>query len=340
MKVSRLVVGAVAVSFAAAGCGGAGGDTTTNADGVELDVVTLTLNWYPYGEHAPFYYGVDQGIFEEHGIDLTIQAGQGSQRTVQAATANQTDFGWADTPAVLAGVSEGLDVTSVGVFLQTTPSSAQFFSDQEIETPDDLRGKTIASTAGDALSATFPTFLEINGLTEDDVTLQNTDPAGKMAAVISGQTDALLGFATDQGPTMQESADREVSYLRFADHGLNFFSNGLITASENLTEREDLVRRMVAASSESWARAGEADTAEVIEAMSGASEQLPSPEVLTEQFLATLELLHTEATEGMPPGVNDEADWDATIEIFADAGVIDNAEEASAYWDASFAPEG
>ncbi|AOS63418.1 ABC transporter substrate-binding protein [Actinoalloteichus hymeniacidonis] len=339
MKVSRVVVGATVMALAA-GCGGTGGETTTNADGVELDVVTLTLNWYPYGEHAPFYHGLEQGVFEEHGIDLRIQAGQGSQKTVQATTSGQTDFGWADTPAVLAGVAQGLDVTSVGVFLQTTPSSAQFFSDKEIESPDDLRGMTIASTAGDALSATFPAFLEINGIEADEVELQNTDPAGKMAAVISGQTDALLGFATDQGPTMQESADRDVSYLRFADHGLNFFSNGLITASDNLTEREDLVRRMVTASSQAWAQAAEADPAEVVGAMSDAGEQLPSPEVLTEQFEATLELLHTEATEGMPPGVNTEEDWTTTIEIFAEAGVIETAEEPAAYWDASFAPEG
>ncbi|MEV8411126.1 hypothetical protein AB0R12_36805, partial [Streptomyces niveus] len=31
-------------------------------------------NWYPYGEHAPFYYGVKEKIFEKHGIDLEIRA--------------------------------------------------------------------------------------------------------------------------------------------------------------------------------------------------------------------------------------------------------------------------
>ncbi len=335
-RLSALVAG-TALLFAA-GCGGSGPETTTNAEGKELTKVTLTLNWYPYGEHAPFYYGKTEGIYEDHGIDLEIRAGQGSQKTVQATAAGQTDFGWADTPALLAGVSQGLDVKSVGVFLQTTPSSVQFFSEQGIDSVADLKGKTIATTAGDALSATFPAFLAANGLSENDVRTQNTDAAGKMAAVMSGQTDALLGYATDQGPTMQEKAGKEVSYLRFADHGLNFYSNGLLTSQDMLDEHRDLVQRMVDATSEAWAAAAQ-DQQAAVAAMEGASEQLPSAQVLADQLASTLELLHTENTEGQRPGVNVEEDWRATIGVFHSAGVISKAEEPSAYWEANLSPE-
>ncbi|QFU87359.1 ABC transporter substrate-binding protein [Amycolatopsis sp. YIM 10] len=339
MKLRAIAAGAAAVLLLATGCGGSETPQSTSADGKTLDKVTLTLNWYPYGEHAPFYYGKNKKIFEKHGIDLEIRAGQGSQKTVQATSADQTDFGWADTPALLAGVGQGMKVKSVGVFLQTTPSSVQFFSDKGIATPADLKGKKIASTAGDALSKTFPAFLKANGLAEGDVTLQNTDAAGKMAAVMSGQTDALLGYATDQGPTMQEKAGKQVSYLRFAEHGLSFFSNGLLTSQKTLTERKDLVQRMVTASSEAWT-AAKGDQAAAVDAMQGSSEQLPSKAVLTEQFAKTLELLSTPATQGKAPGVNDEADWRKTIEIFAGAGVIQKAEEPSAYWDGALAPKG
>ncbi|MFF5990545.1 ABC transporter substrate-binding protein [Prauserella flavalba] len=341
MKLPALVKSAVSVAavlLLTAGCGGSEPETTTNAQGETLDKVTLTLNWYPYGEHAPFYYGKAQGIYEEHGIDLEIRAGQGSQKTVQAAAAGQTDFGWADTPALLAGVSQGLDVKSIGVFLQTTPSSVQFFSEQNISSPADLKGKTIASTAGDALTKTFPAFLQANGLAEGDVRIQNTDAAGKMAAVMSGQTDALLGYATDQGPTMQEKAGKEVSYLRFAENGLNFYSNGLIASQEVIDDRGDLAQRMVAATSEAWT-AVQQDQQAAVDAMQGSSEQLPSKQVLAEQLASTLELLHTDATEGQAPGVNNEEDWKKTIRIFADAGVISSAEEPSAYWVSELAPK-
>jgi NitT/TauT family transport system substrate-binding protein len=215
----------------------------------------------------------------------------------------------------------------------------QFFSDKNINAPADLKGKTIASTAGDALSKTFPAFLKTNGLNAGDVTLQNTDAAGKMAAVMSGKTDALLGFATDQGPTMQEKAGKPVAYLRFAEHGLNFYSNGLLASTDTVKNKKDLVKRMVAASSEAWATA-EGNPSGAVDAMDGASQQLPSKKVLAEQFNATLKLLHTDATKGQAPGVNSEADWTRTITVFAEAGVIAKAQPPAAYWDASFAPKG
>ncbi|QFY11345.1 sulfonate ABC transporter substrate-binding protein [Nonomuraea phyllanthi] len=334
------IVGAGLALLLAAACGGSGGDEkTTSASGKELDKVTLMLNWYPYGEHAPFYYGKKQGIFEKHGIDLTIQAGQGSQKTVQATGAGQTDFGWADTPALLSGVSQGVPVKSLGVFMQTTPASVQFFKDENITKPADLKGKMIASTAGDALTKTFPVFLKANGMSEADVKLQNTDPAGKIAAVISGQTDALLGYASDQGPTMQDKAKKPVGYLRYSDFGLNYYSNGLLTSTDYLADHADLAKRMVAASSEAWAAAEKAPQ-EAVDAMQGASPQLPPAAVLLDQFKTTATLLHTDATEGQPPGVNTEADWQKTIDTFAQAGMVTNPKAPSEYWDASVAPKG
>ncbi|MER8089223.1 ABC transporter substrate-binding protein [Streptomyces sp. NPDC058316] len=339
MHARRLLIGVVPLVLVATACGGNDASTTTSDSGKKLDKVTLTLNWYPYGEHAPFYYGKQQKIFEKHGIDLSIQAGQGSQKTVQATAAGQTDFGWADTPALLAGVDQGVQVKSLGVFLQTTPASVQSFDAEGIGSPADLKGKTIAGTAGDALSKTFPIFLKKNDLDASDVKVQNTDPAGKIAAVISGKTDGLLGYASDQGPTMQEKAKKKVSYLRFSENGLNFYSNGLLAGQKILTTKSDLAERMVQAVSESWAAAEKAP-GPAVAAMDGASEQLPPATVLAEQFKTTLTLLHTPSTEGKAPGVNNEADWQQTIDVFAEAGMVSKPKAVAEYWDEKTALKG
>src|SRR5205814_4682019 len=56
--------------------------------------VTLTLNWVPYGEHAPFYYGLKKGFYANEGIDLTIKSGTGSGNTIQQVAQQKTTFGW------------------------------------------------------------------------------------------------------------------------------------------------------------------------------------------------------------------------------------------------------
>jgi NitT/TauT family transport system substrate-binding protein len=312
-----------------AACGDS--DETTSASGKKLDKVTLTLNWYPYGEHAPFYYGKKQKIFEKHGIDLEIKAGQGSQKTVQATGAGQTDFGWADTPALLAAVDKGMPIKSIGVFLQTTPASVQAFTSEGLKTPADLKGRTIAGTPGDALQRTFPVFLRKNGIAQDEVKVQNTDPAGKIAAVLSGKTDGLMGFANDQGPIMAAKSGKQVSALRYSDFGVNFYSNGLMVSERKLRSDADLAKRMVAAAGESWT-AAQRDQAGAVASMAGASEQLPAPPVLTQQFKTTLTLLHTPSTQGRAPGVNTEADWRQTISLFHQTGVISKAQAPSEYW--------
>lgn len=338
MKTLRPIAALLGGVLLLAGCGSDSDEAGSSGASQDLTDVTLTLNWYPYGEHAPFYYGVEQGIFEEHGINLDIQAGQGSGKTVTAVGGGQTDFGWADTPAVMAGIAQGVPVKSVGVFLQTTPASVEFFEDSGIKSPADLKGKTIAATAGDALSATFPAFLQANGLSMDDVTIQNTDAAGKIAAVISGRTDALLGFAHDQGPTIAEKAGKPVSYLRFADYGVEFLSNGLITSETMIKDNPDLVREMVAATSEAFAAAVD-NPEDAVAAMDGASEQLPSEDVLLKSWQETAKLLNTDATEGKAPGVNAESDWQHTIDVFTDAGLIEGEFKPADFWDSSFAPK-
>ncbi|MEV5719114.1 ABC transporter substrate-binding protein [Amycolatopsis mediterranei] len=315
-----------------------GGPAATAPDAQGLSKLTLTLNWYPYGEHAPLYYGLAHGIFKKHGLDLTIQAGQGSGKTVQAVGGGKTDFGWADTPALLSGVASGLPVHSVGVFLQSTPASVEFFSDRNITRPQDLKGKTIATTAGDALSATFPTFLRGFGMSTKDVTLQNVDAAGKIAAVISGGADALLGFFHDQGPTLADKSGKQVSFLRFAEHGLNFYSTGLVANDSTIKGRPGLVRELVAAVSESFT-AAIGDPAAAVASMAGVNPQLPPAGVLTTSWADTIKLLHTDRTRTSAPGVDTAEDWQATIDTFARSGVLKNPGSPSEYWDAGFAPK-
>ena len=65
------------------------------------DKVVLMLNWYVYGEHAPFYYGKAKGIYAAEGIDLEIQEGRGSAATTQAVAAKTANFGYVDVPTMM-----------------------------------------------------------------------------------------------------------------------------------------------------------------------------------------------------------------------------------------------
>ena len=99
------------------------------------DKVVLMLNWYVYGEHAPFYYGKAKGIYAAENIDLEIQEGRGSAATTQAVAANTANFGYVDVPTMMRAAVKGAPVVATGVLLQTSPMSAMGFADKNIRKP-------------------------------------------------------------------------------------------------------------------------------------------------------------------------------------------------------------
>src|SRR5436309_15692788 len=92
------------------------------------DKVVLMLNWYVYGEHAPFYYGKAKGIYAAEGIDLEIEEGGGSAATTQAVAAKTADFGYVDVPTMMRAAIKGVPVIVTGVLLPASPMSVMGFA--------------------------------------------------------------------------------------------------------------------------------------------------------------------------------------------------------------------
>ncbi|WUI03593.1 ABC transporter substrate-binding protein [Spirillospora sp. NBC_00431] len=323
---AAVVAGLAVVLTSATACGDAAG-----ARGGGKGKVTLMLNFYPYGDHVPYYFGKKKGIFDKHGIDLKIVPGKGSNAVAQAVAAGKADFGVVDTAAVLTSVDAGVKVRSIGSFFQTSPSAVQFFSASAIAKPQDLKGKTVALTSGDPYAAVLPAFLKANGVPAGEVKTVNVQPAAKIAAVISGKADALVGFISDQGPTITEKAGKPTGYLLFSDWGVKALGAGLVASDKTLSTDTKLATSLWKATSESFAAAVK-DPDAAVASMDGASPSLPSQKVLAEQWKRASRLLHTQRTGSAAPGVNDEADWNDTIKLFAGLGVIASAKPAATYW--------
>jgi NitT/TauT family transport system substrate-binding protein len=324
----RLVIAALILGLAA----GCGTEAPPSQPG-ERKTITLTLNWVPYGEHAPFYYGLQKGFYTAEGIDLKIQPGGGSGKTIQAVAQSQTDFGWADTPPLLKGIATGMKVKSLGVFLQKGPASIEFLADKGITKPQDLKGKTVGGTPGDAMYATFPAWLKANGMQASDVTVVNVDAAGKIAALTEGKVDAIMGFFHDQAPTIENATGKKVSYLLFADHGMNMLGTGIVVNEATLSKDPNIVKAFVRATQKSWAEAAK-DIPGAADAMVALAEQEPPKEVLIKQLTLAVSLLQG------TPGVNTEAKWTETISLMSQYAELKDAGAPAKYWDGSYASQG
>jgi NitT/TauT family transport system substrate-binding protein len=326
----RLIAVCIAALFVVAGCADKGAGAPSQGSSAGTKKVTLMLNWVPYGEHAPFYYGIKKGFYKDEGLELDIKPGTGSGTTIQQVAQNQVTFGWADTPPLLKGVSTGMKVKSLGVFLQKGPSSIESLADKNITKPSDLKGKTVGGTPGDALYAVFPAWLKANNLTKDDVKVVNVDAAGKIAALAEGKVDAIMGFFHDQGPTVEAKTNKKVNALLYADSGLNMLGTGIVVNEQTLSGDKEVAAKFVRATQKSWAEAAK-DIPGAVAAMAELAENEPAQEVLTKQLTLCLPLVAGQ------PGVNDEAKWKETIDLMTQYGDLKNAGAPSSYWDGSSA---
>jgi len=324
---SRILACSVLVALSLAGA----------AHAQQRDKVVLMLNWYNYGEHAPFYMGLDKGYYRDEGIDLEIQEGRGSGATVQAVAAGSVQFGYADVGTMMKATAKGAPVKSVGILLQKSPMSAMGFADKNITKPGDIVGKTVAVTPGDALSQLWPVFLKINNIQESQVKTVSGDATTKRNAVVNGQADMLLGNVNDQKPIIEEQTGKPMRAVLFADYGVNTINAGIIASKDLIAKNPDLVRRFMRASMKA-VEATEKAPDEAVAAMLKVNPKAGNPKTLKTSLETTIPLYHTKDTEKARPFQVQMKDVSATLDMMSQYGGIDAASKGKAedYYTAEF----
>src|SRR3954471_2156959 len=272
--------------------------TTTPA--AAADKVVLMLHWYVYGEDAPFYYGKEKGIFAARGIELEIQEGRGSGVTTQAVAARTASFGYVDVPTMMRAAVKGAPVVASGVLLQTSPMSAMGFTEKNIRKPEDIKGKTVATTPGDSMSQIWPLFLKKTNLKESDFKTVSGDATTKLNAVINNQADLLLGYVMDQSMKIKDATGKNVYPIKFADYGVNLVSSGAIVHKDLLKENPDLVRRFMAASTKA-VEAAVKDPAGAADAILKANPKGGKADTLVQGFELTTPLYMPPDGKAPPP---------------------------------------
>ena len=125
-----------------------------------LKPVTLTLDWLYQGPNAGFLLAHEKGYYADAGLDVSISAGKGSASTAQLVASKATQVGFADGFVVANGDAKGMGIKTLGSIFRRNPASIMLFADSPIKTPKDLEGKTIAISAGSAVTSAIACLLQ------------------------------------------------------------------------------------------------------------------------------------------------------------------------------------
>lgn len=238
----------------------AAGDTAWSSDSLTVDFAT----------YNPLSLIIrEQGLIEEAlGDTVTVEWVQsaGSNKANEFLRAGSVDVGSTAGSAALLARANGSPIQVIDIYSQPEWSAIVVPADSPIDSVQDLVGRSIAATAG-----TDPYFfllqaLEAEGVSIDDLDVQNLQHADGRAAMDAGSVDAWAGL----DPIM--AAAEVESGARLIYRNVDFNSYGFLNATEQfLAEHADLAQVVVDAyeQARAWALEHPEETAALLAEVAG-----------------------------------------------------------------------
>ncbi len=306
-----------------------------------LDQVRFQTDWIPSGEHAMYYGGWSKGIFEKHGIDVTVSRGYGSGDTVTKLATGAFEFAVADLSAVLAARARSdMPVKAIHAIYTHSPHSLFVLESSGIENFQGLEGKRIGITPGNSHRLFFPKIAERSGTDASQIVWVNTDGAAMAPLLIQKQIDAAPFYSIHeyyQNKAAEQVGER-IRVLPFEEVGFAIYAVTVVASDRMIEQNPDLVRRFLAAIQEVflWARDNPEEACQLhVERV---------PEVAYDDCLgsleATLGFVFNEHSASTGFGNFDPDRLAFTWEVIAEAQELDPSWDPTVVIDTSLVPEG
>ena len=130
--------GVLALFLIAAACGG-------EEEPAAVTPVRLQLQWFAQSQFAGYFAALDNGYYQDEGLDVTILEGAVDIVPQQVVATGQAEFGLAWVPKALASNEEGAGLINIAQVFQRSGTLQVAFKDSGIATVEDFRGNRIGT---------------------------------------------------------------------------------------------------------------------------------------------------------------------------------------------------
>ena len=295
--------------------------------------ITFQLNYPAAGFNSGFELAVQKGFYKEAGMDVKIEPGNGSQITAQLVAAGKVDIAFADSAPVMRLIAAGAKIKIIATILQGNPNQVTALASLGLKSVADIKGKSVAVPNGGSQGPMLPLVLAANGLKEGDIEQVNMPPDSMPAALIQGRVQVILG-SVDYFAILLKKLGADTTNFPFIDHGAPTVSTSIIASESFLAAHPDIAKGFVAASLKGW-DAALADPAAAVTAMSTMFRDA-NADLAPAQLEATKQLMCANRAQFV--GKATPAQWDDTVKILTEVGVLPAGTVATAYYTYDYLP--
>jgi NitT/TauT family transport system substrate-binding protein len=308
--------------------------STTAGSAKDLKPFTFSLNVSASGGQVGFVYAKALGLYEQAGLDVTIQEGKGSATTAQIVATGQVDLAMADGPTVMQLRSKGAPLKIIAPVLQTNAYAIISRAEAGIRTAKDMEGKRIGIDPGTAMAALFKGIVETQKIDASKVQVINLSLPAQVGALLEKKVDAIAAGADFQG--VQARANAETYDLMFSDVGIPTIGLSVFGREDKLQKNAAEVKAFLKAGFEGWDRARK-DPKAAAEAVHAAYPSISADEVLR-QLSVDLRLLCVPGSKIM--GQVSQEIWNANFQIMTNYLQVPADKPITDYYTEAYLPEG
>ncbi len=176
----------------------------------ELTPVKLQLQWLPQGQFAGYFAAVDQGYFEEEGLDVEIIPSGGDIVPQDALANGDVDYAIAWVPKVLGSIEQGANLTNIAQIFQKSGTLQVSWADSGIDSVADFEGKKIGSWG---FGNEWEIFAAMAAEGLDSTTVQIITQDFNMNAFLQGDIDAAQAMTYNEYAQLLETPNPDTGEL-------------------------------------------------------------------------------------------------------------------------------
>jgi NitT/TauT family transport system substrate-binding protein len=209
------------------------------------DNVAFQLDWTPGGISAAYYLGAERGCFADQDINITISRGYGAADAVTKVATGVADFSVTDLGVIIGSIaSEGAPVKAIMPIVSMSPLAIAVLEDSPIHTLNDLEGKKLGSSVGNAALEYVPYGMELAGADYSKVEEVLVDGSALNGLLLGRQIDALASYITStvQLNSLAQQSGLSVRPIFYGDK-LDIYNASVFTSDEMIANNPDLVAR-------------------------------------------------------------------------------------------------
>ncbi len=316
------------ISLLAAACG----DSGAGLDPDDPVPVRLQLQWFTQSQFAGYYAAVDQGFYEEEGLDVTILEGGVDIVPPQVLAAGGAEFAVSWVPRGLVPRAEGTSIVNIAQVFERSGTLEVSWADSGIDDPADWAGKKVGNWGfGNEyeLLAAIEKFdvadVELIQQPFDMSLLLNREVDAAQAMIYNEYAQVLEAVNPDTGELYQPE---DLNVIDFNDVGTAMLQDAVWVDEGWLAEdgNEEIAEAFLRASFKGWIWCRDNFDACVDVVLDNAPTLGESHQTWQ---LNEINGLIWPSSNGI--GVMDQALWDQTVQVAVEQGILDEAPDDGAF---------